>query len=261
LLADVLAAFPLAPGGVLRHGDYLRFKGLLDAAARANGYFDGRFTTERIDVHVDERAADIDLEFAPGSRYAFGDVTIAADGVSERLVRSFVGFAVGDPYDARAIARLQQELLASEYFRRANVTVDFDAAVDRRVPVRVDVAVGEPTSYSVGGGFSTDDGPRFRFTYENRLRNAAGHQLQAEVLVARVRQFLTVDYRVPIDNPQRDWWSFRAGLARDDLEAGVGAAGRVGVRRTHVGERLTVTRFLDGLYEQDDVAGGDFASR
>src|SRR5690606_1293902 len=229
----------------------LTFKSLLEARARERGYFGSRFVQERVDVYLAENAADVELVLLAGERYRFGDVTIAAGGL-EPLVERFVAFSPGDPFDARRIAELQQQLVASEYFGVANVLVDLDSATEGRVPVRIEAEGARPTSYSVGGGFSTDDGPRFRFAYQNRRRNRAGHRLESEVLLAHVRQYASVDYRVPIDNPQRDWWSFRAGLARDDIEAGVGAAARVGVRRTHVGEELTVTRFLDALFESDD---------
>src|SRR5690606_30013576 len=39
--AALLDAFPLREGSPLRHGDYLRFKSLVDVLARERGYFDG----------------------------------------------------------------------------------------------------------------------------------------------------------------------------------------------------------------------------
>src|SRR5690606_12482878 len=66
--ATLLENFPLRAGSVLRHGDYLRFKSVVDVLARERGYFDGRFTTERIDVYLDSGTADIELAFDSGPR-------------------------------------------------------------------------------------------------------------------------------------------------------------------------------------------------
>src|SRR5690606_32946368 len=119
--AALLDAFPLREGSPLRHGDYLRFKSLVDVLARERGYLDGRFVTERIDVYLDSGTADIALACDSGQRYRFGDVTFRADAVSDRVLESFVAFEEGEPYDAALIAELQRDLLTSEFFSQVDV--------------------------------------------------------------------------------------------------------------------------------------------
>jgi translocation and assembly module TamA len=254
-------AFPLAEGAALRHGDYLAFKDLVEAVARERGYLDARFTAERIDVYVDESAADVALAFDSGPRAAFGPTTFDVEGLSEQVLQSFLPYSRGQPYDAELVADLQRDLTGSQYFLRASVAPQIDAAANGEVPVRVEGALARPTSYSIGTGFSTDDGPRLRFQYENVRRNAAGHQLDASLLLAGVRQNATFDYKIPIGSPQRDWLSARAGIEREDIDAGVGSVARLGLRRIHAGEGLTNTRFVDLLYEQDDIGGEDLTTR
>jgi translocation and assembly module TamA len=259
-LQALLDAFPLRKGGPLRHDAYQSFKSGLEELALERGYLEARFTEERLDVYVDESAADIALEFDSGPRSSFGDVSFSAAALSDRVLESFLPFMEGQPYDASLIAELQRELGASQYFSTVRVVPQLDAARDRRIPIRIEAVAAEPTTYSVGTGFSTDDGPRFRFFYANRRRNRAGHQMEADLLLSAVRQNATFDYRVPVGNPQRDWLSWKIGLAREDIDAGVSAAGRLGVRRTQVGDALTVTRFVDVLLEQDDVAERQFTT-
>src|SRR5690606_27037915 len=104
------------------------------------------------------------------------------------VLESFLGFAEGDPYDASLIGRLQQELVASRYFARVAVAADVRRAANERIPIRVTAVASEPRSYTIGGGYSTDDGPRLRFTYDNDRRNPAGHQLHAQTTLAQVTQ-------------------------------------------------------------------------
>ena len=257
----LFAAFPLAPGDPLLHARYRVFKDGVNVLARQRGYLEGTFTEERIDVRVDELAADITLAYDSGPRYRFGELVFETEGaLADDVLGNFLGFAEGDPYDASLVGRLQQELVASRYFARVTVVPDVRGAANERIPIRVSAVPSEPRSYTIGGGYSTDEGPRLRFTYDNDRRNRAGHQLHAQTTIAQVTQTALLEYRVPVTHPQRDWRSFRVGLERDDFDAGVSTAARFSVQRTQAGERLTTTRFIDVLFEQDDVGDYSFSS-
>jgi translocation and assembly module TamA len=260
-ITGLAARFPLPSGSTLNHGLYRDFKSRLAALARERGYLDARFTTERIDVYVDERAADIELAFDSGVRYAFGAVTFATDALRRDVLDSFVTFEPGEPYDAGSIADLQRTLTASEYFAQARVVPQFDATDGGVIPIRVEAVPAEPRSSAIGVGFSTDDGPRFSYTRENVRRNRAGHRYELDVLLAEVRQNATLDYRIPIGNPQQDWWSLRAGVEREDIDAGVGSVARFGPHRVRVTGDRTVTRFVDLLAEHDEIGGGTLDTR
>jgi translocation and assembly module TamA len=255
-LKALVDQFPLPEGSALEHRQYDTFKAELESLARGRGYIDSQFTQRQIDVYVERLAADIALTFDTGPRYDFGPVTFDTDALAPHVLQSFVGFAEGEPYDATAVTRLQRDLNGSRYFARAVAEPRLDEAANGEIPIRVQVTPARPTSYSVGGGFSTDDGPRFSYSFDNVRRNRAGHQLSGDLLLAQVRQTGSFEYRVPNGNPERDWLSYRAGLAREDVTAGVGAAARMGMRHTRVNDAFTTTRFLDVLYEQDDDLGG-----
>ena len=247
--------FPLPSGSPLHHGTYREFKSRLSALARERGYFDARFVEERIDVYADQRAADIALTFDSGLRYSFGDVTFDTEALRADVLESFVPFERGDAYDASFIADLQRTLNASQYFARARVVPQLDASDGGTVPIRVDAVPANPRNSAIGVGFSTDDGPRFSYSRENVRRNRAGHRYELDVLLAQVRQNATLDYRIPIGNPQRDWWSLRAGGEREDIDAGVGSVARFGPHRVRVTDDRTVTRFVDLLVERDEIGG------
>lgn len=254
-------AFPLARGDPMLHARYRTFLDGVEVLARQRGYLDGAFSAQRIDVHVGEHAADIELVYDSGPRYRFGDVTFDIDeALRPDVLESFLGFEEGDPYDASLIARLQQELVASRYFARVAVAAETRSAANMTIPVTISAEPSEPRSYTVGVGYSTDDGPRVRLTYDNDRRNRAGHQLHAQATLAEVRQTAVVEYRVPVSNPQRDWRSYRVGLAREDFVAGISSAVRFSVHRTQAGEALTTTRFIDLLLERDEIADASFGS-
>jgi translocation and assembly module TamA len=251
----LMAEFPLRDGDALSHPRYREFKSRLTALARERGYFDARFTEERVDVYLDVAAADIALELDSGQRYAFGEVQFEAGSLRGDVLRSFVPFEPGEPYDSEDVARLQRDLNASGYFASARVEPQFDRASAGRIPLRVETVPAVPRSSSFGVGFSTDDGPRFSYSRENVRRNRAGHRYELDALLARVRQNMTFDYRIPVENPQRDWLSVRAGAEREDIDAGVGSVARLGVHRTRAGDDVTATRYVDVLVERDAIGG------
>jgi translocation and assembly module TamA len=255
-ISALVEEFPLPSGSTLTHGPYREFKGRLAALARERGYLDARFTEERLDVYVDEQAADLELTFDSGARYAFGEVTFVTDALRPDVLASFVPFTAGEPYDAALVAELQRSLTASEYFAQARVAPQFDAASGGVIPIRVDADPAEPKNSAIGVGFSTDDGPRFSYSRENVRRNEAGHRYELDVLLSPVRQNVTFDYRMPIGDPLRDWWGVRAGIEREDIDAGVGSVMRLGPYRVRVEDDRTVTRFVDLLVERDQIGGG-----
>jgi translocation and assembly module TamA len=251
----LIAEFPLERGEPLHHGQYLEFKSRVAALARERGYLDAGFSRERIDVYPSDGAADIALTFASGDRYAFGDVRFDSAALAAEILESFVPFATGDAYDSDAVIRLQRDLSSSGYFVSARVEPRFDAVEDDRIPLDVITVPAEPQSSAFGVGFSTDDGPRFSYSRENVRRNRAGHRYELDLLLAQVRQHMTLDYQIPVGNPQRDWLSIRSGVERQDIDAGVGSVARMGAHRTRVGDDLTTTRYLDLLVERDTLGG------
>jgi translocation and assembly module TamA len=150
---------------------------------------------------------------------------------------------------------LQRDLSASGYFASVRVEPLLDEAHDGLVPLAVELSAAEPTSSSFGVGFSTDDGARFSYARRNARRNREGHRYELDVLLAQIRQHATFDYRIPLENPQRDWLSVRAGIEREDIDAGVGSVARTGVRHTEVRDAFTTTRYVDVLVERDAIAG------
>ena len=177
-LRDLAAAFPLQPGGVLRHDAYRLFKGRLQALANERGYLEGTLHGRAHRRVRRASTADVTLDYDSGPRYAFGGVTFATDALTDRCCR------VRRVRAGRTLRRRRRRAAAARARRRRVLRARERRAAARCGPRSADpdprgAAPARPTSYSVGGGFSTDDGPRFSFSYRNVLRNREGHQLTA----------------------------------------------------------------------------------
>lgn len=112
----------LKPGAKLNQGVYEDAKRLIQNQASRYGFFQGRFSTQRLSIDPRAGIADIDLVYDSGQRYTFGKVSFDGDSIiEEELLRRMVPFKAGQPYDSELIAELNQNLQSSGYFEGVRV--------------------------------------------------------------------------------------------------------------------------------------------
>jgi translocation and assembly module TamA len=246
----------LAAGKILRHGDYEQLKRRWSDLARERGYPDARFAVNRIDVYPEQRVADVALHFDSGRRYAFGAVDVHQDVLVEPLVRSYVPFRTGEPYDSRKLTDLYVALADSGFFRNIDVRPLEPDREHRTIPVEIALTAGTRLLISYGVGYSTDTGPRFRFTRNNRRFNERGHQFSLTTQLSPVDSEVTANYRFPTAASRDDWLNLDTGLKREETDTATSKSLEFGVRR--VRERAddwTRTQMLSLQIEDFVVAG------
>ncbi len=223
----------LASGGILDHGAYERLKRRWADLARERGYPDGRFAATRIDVYPDERAADVELAFDSGARYAFGDIELTQTVLTERLAGSYVTFREGEPYDARRLNEVYGELAASGFFRTIDVRPLPPDPATRTIPVEIALTSAPRIQQSYGVGFSTDTGPRLRFGRNNRRYNERGHQFGINAQLSPVISEITANYRLPLRGSRSEWLNFDTGFEREKTDTAESERIELGARRVH----------------------------
>jgi translocation and assembly module TamA len=192
----------------------------------------------RIDVWPDDGYADVELRFDSGPRYELGEISQSQDFLDPQLVHAFMDLQPGTPFDRNALTQAHRSLSDSGYFGRIRLFPDFEAAADGRIPLRVELEPAARIEYTLGAGYSTDTGPRFRAGFRNNRVGERGHRLKADLNVSEVRQGITGEYRIPLDDPRSDWMSYTASVATEKTDTFESDTVAVGVRRTR---RLTST--------------------
>lgn len=200
--------FPLKPGNVLLHEPYEQAKSTLLATARRRGYFDAELTERRIEVRLAENRADVTLRFATGPRYRFGEVSFPEVPLNEELLRRYIPFKPGDPFDIDQVLTLQRALADSDYFQQVDVLPQPERAVEQRVPIAVELTMKKANRYTFGVGYGTDTGPRGTIGFERRWANRRGHRIGAELTASDVLTEVTMRYRIPMKNPNTDYLGF-----------------------------------------------------
>lgn len=210
--------YPLGRGDVLLHETYEQARQALQRSARDKGYLDGHFLRKEIRVNAAQHSAVIDIAFATGARYRYGEVRMAQTLLDEALLHRYLTIYSGEYYDADQLLEMQRHLADSDYFQRADVVPVVEEARDGVVPIAVRLEMRKRTRYSVGAGYATDTGPRATLGVERRYVNSRGDRFGAELTASETRTTLTGRYRIPLDKPATDSFTLTGGWEEETLD-------------------------------------------
>jgi translocation and assembly module TamA len=197
----ITSDLPIHPGDRLNHADYEKIKGDLLRTALNYGYLDARMVKNEMRVDPQSRVADIAIAFETGEPYTFGATTIKQDVVEDALVRRFLRYHDGQPFNAGELLRTQFALDDSQYFSTVEVLPEDRDPATHIVPISINAEPNRRSRYSFGVGYGTDTEARGTAAWENRRVNHSGHRFRTEIKAAALEQSIDARYLVPIGDP------------------------------------------------------------
>ena len=195
-----LDGFAPRQGEVLDHSLYEASKSKVSRTLAGHGYFDADFAAHRVEVTRADYAADIDLRWTSGARYALGEATFTQTPktiIRDELLQTLVGWTPGEAYDDAELERLRRSLVALDYFGLVEILPQPENAKDKVVPVQVNLTPAPRSIYTAGVNYGTRSGAGFSLGVERRYLNTRGHKALAQIDYANKRKTATVQYRVP----------------------------------------------------------------
>ena len=229
---DLRETRSFVPGAILRHADYERLKRALQVRAADRGYIDAHFVESTLDVWPEEQAADISLHFDSGSRYRIGEVHVDQSFLEDAVVARYLDLERGAFFDSADLAQAHRDLSDSAYFGDIEILADVENAANGEIPIRISLRPGTRIEYTVGIGASSDTGVRFRAGFRNNRLNTHGHRFITDLSVSPVIQGLTAEYRIPLSDPRREWFSVTGALSNEETDTFDNEAQRLGLRWT-----------------------------
>jgi translocation and assembly module TamA len=230
---ELLTPASLTSGNALRHANYEALKRTLQLRAANRGYFDAEFSASRMDVWPDLGVADVTLHFTSGPRYRLGEIRQDQAFINPEIVLAYLDLEVGAFYEADDLARAYRDLSDSAYFGQIEILPDVANATDEHVPMQILLQPGTRIEYTVGVGASTDLGPRFRAGFRNNRINRRGHRLISDLGISTVLQGLTTEYRIPLRDPRREWFSVTGAYSNEVTDTFDNEIQRLGMRWTN----------------------------
>ena len=195
-----LDGFAPRQGEVLDHSLYEASKSKVSRTLAGHGYFDADFAAHRVEVTRADYAADIDLRWTSGARYALGEATFTQTPktiIRDELLQKLVGWTPGEAYDDAELERLRRSLVALDYFGLVEILPQPENAKDKVVAVQVNLTPAPRSIYTAGVNYGTRSGAGFSLGVERRYLNTRGHKALAQIDYANKRKTATVQYRVP----------------------------------------------------------------
>lgn len=123
-----LANFPLREGDALQHAPWDRLRNQFSGLAIERGYFDWAFADRRMEVRPYLESARLYMDFNSGPRYQFGNTSIRGSHIEPGRLRQMQTFEAGDPYLAESLARYNQRLAETGWFRSVTVRPRLETA-------------------------------------------------------------------------------------------------------------------------------------
>jgi len=214
---ELLRDPPLRVGKRLDHAAYDSIKDSLRRTAATLGFVEAQLTTSELRVDPELKTATATLILQTGPRYSFGSTIIEQRSLDESLLRRYLRYEDGSPYDATQLLRTQFALDDSQYFSAVEVLAGEPDAQTRLIPVSIRTEPNRRNRYSAGVGFATDSRARGTLTWENRRLNDKGHRLRAELKAAQVEQSFEARYLIPIGDPALEKFTTEWRYSRDEL--------------------------------------------
>lgn len=208
-IAQALTTFAPRRGEVLDHTRYETGKARINRVLADNGYFDADYVSHRVEVTRAQHAADIDLRWRSGERFAFGEAHFeqTPTTLNASLLQKLVPWQPGDPYDATALDQLRQSLAGLDYFALFDVQPLPAEAQDQRVPIEVTLTPAKRSIYSAGASYGTQSGIGFSTGVERRYLNSRGHKALSQLDWGNKRKIATLQYRVPAFSWRDGWYT------------------------------------------------------
>src|SRR4029077_19210534 len=133
----ILRRLPLHAGDRLTHAAYESIKTDMQRTATTYGYLDAKLIRNELVGDPPSHKANIALELDTGQRYRFGDTTIEQHVVRDTLVRRYLRYRTGEPYDLTQVLRTQFALDDAQYFANLEVLPGDPDRTALTVPVKI----------------------------------------------------------------------------------------------------------------------------
>ena len=256
LFTHITSSLPFHTGQPLNHAQYDGVKGDLLRTAATYGYLDAKLTRHELLVDPSARTASIALELDTGVRYQFGATAIEQHAVREKLVRRYLRYRQGDPFDLTEVLRTQFALDDSEYFSNLEVLPGTPDRASHTVPVSIHADPSRPNVYSFAAGYATDTGARGILSWQDRRVNSYGHKMSVDLEAAQVTKYsLQSRYIIPIGDPAVENLTLAGTVEQRQLADVNARTMSLGPSVTRVTGRWQTVWFVNGVHSTGTVQG------
>jgi translocation and assembly module TamA len=196
----------LVPGKVLTHADYEATKERLLADINALGFLQAEFTQSVMQINRDTNEADIKFNLYTGKQYVFGKVKFIDGMYPDSLLKRYVPFKSGDPYELNKLMQFQENLEQADLYNkiRFDPQTNLQDPNDLTVPIDVRLVPKPRNRYTGSVGYGTDTGIRASAGWLHRRTQTPGHRVFSYVNYSSILHLAKINYIIPGKRPATD---------------------------------------------------------
>lgn len=206
------------------HKDYETYKSDILDLARAHGYLDSKWDTNRVTITLPQPEdndqtvfADIQLIFNTGEQFLIGDIHQDLGDLDPSFVDKFIDLKPGIPLTKNDLDKAYRDLNATGYFSSLNIIPAYVETQGFYVPLNIEGTLARKRIYEIGAGFATDSGPRVRGEVTWRRINDRGDRARISATQATHESEMLLEYRrADGDDPRNRWLSLTAAYEYDE---------------------------------------------
>lgn len=229
--------FPLKTGEILLDSQYESYKSNLFEQASELGYLDATFINNSIDVFPNKNQANISLHFDTGVRYKIENIEIIQTPVflSNDFIMKLITIKKDHYFTNSQIFNLRKKLANTGYFEQISIELDFKKRNNGLVPLKISLTPGDRIKYSTGLGFSTDEGVRVLFDYNQYRVSDFGYQFGSKLTLSEVISEASSGLKMPSkSNPVSKWYNVEAGYRRERTDSTFSDTSKLGISQTRI---------------------------
>lgn len=219
-LARVINGTNALKGKPLNHSQYESLKNQLSTYALLYGYFDFQFILHKLLVLENATntasTGTVHWIFNIGERYKFGDLVFLSNTRGNDIATNVKPFKTGEYFEQSKVGEFSINLASTKYFSSAIARANVENAENKLVPIEVILKPKPKDLFKYGIGVSTDTGPRISIDWTRPWVNTQGNSLGASLYLSSPEQRLSLVYKIPKDNPLKDFLTYQVGVKRTD---------------------------------------------
>lgn len=251
---QILAQTSIKQGQRFDQDGWEALKTDIENAATRFGFRQGHFKAHEARVDAVHNTVDVTLVYDTGPRFHFGKTTFETSKLEPALLRRYIPWHTGEPFDARKLGVLYQSLLDSGYFNDA--IIDTSHVSGTAINVDVQLKMARRSKSHIGVGYSTDLGPSVSIGRNVMRMNRQGHQLNMNFSQSPVQTKFDGEYRIPRVEDKAAWISIYAGYLAQRTVTSKSSQSTFGVRRViPLKNRWVETPFLAITNDRSDISG------
>ncbi len=230
-IQHLLESWLLKEGDPFRSSDWEKAKSALLSEITLEKYAAASIETSKAAVDPDTAQVDLSLIIDSGPAFYFGELDITGlERYSSEIIKNFMLFRVGDPYNREVLHRFQIALQSIPHFKSVSVSITPDTTQYKAAPIHVVVTEFKSQRIAVGAGFSSNNGARGELNFRNHNFFDRAWYLNSTLRLEQKRQTFVAGIDT-LPNQNNIQYSLDTSLQRTDIKNLETIKQRVGLTR------------------------------